>query len=110
MTSTEWGTEQWLNDHFPLGQLDSDGDAWGMRWRGMNKMRHRSYLKLVEGDLQNAQPIKIFDIGCALCDFTKRAWNLNRENQFWCMDISENAIAWNTEERSPIHVQKGRYS
>jgi len=68
-----------------------------MRWRGMDKMRHQSYLALIQADLRNPYPIKILDIGCALCDFTNKAWALNRENRFWCMDISENAITWDKE-------------
>ena len=94
MTEAEWGTKQWQEDHFPKGQLDSDGDTWGMRWHGLDKLRHHSYLKLIGPDLREAQSLKVLDIGCALCDFTKKAWNLDTENQFWCMDISENAIAW----------------
>jgi SAM-dependent methyltransferase len=98
MTSTEWGTEQWQNDHFPENQLDSDGDTWGMRWRGMDRLRHSTYLRLIGPDLQAGQSLRVLDIGCALCDFTRKAWALNRKNQFWCMDISENAIAWNKKK------------
>ena len=107
MNSPEWGTEQWQNDHFPKEQLDSEGDTWGMRWRGMDKMRHRSYLDLIRGDLQNTHSLKVLDIGCALCDFTKKAWNLNQENQFYCMDISENAIAWNKENVPQFSFKAG---
>ncbi len=81
MTSTEWGTKQWQNDHFPKDQLDSDGDTWGMRWRGMDKMRHSSYLKLIGPDLLVGQSLRVLDIGCALCDFTKKAWNLNQDTE-----------------------------
>jgi len=34
----------------------------------------------------------ILDIGCALGDFTIRAWQLNPKNQFWGIDISPNAV------------------
>ena len=57
-------------------------------------MRYRKYLDVLEPELQADQSLKILDIGCALCDFTARAWGLNKNNQFSCVDISENAIAW----------------
>lgn len=94
MTAKEWGSKEWQEDHFPADQLDESGDTWGIRWRGMEKMRHRSYLKLIGNDLQSAESLKVLDIGCALCDFTEKAWNLNQSNQFWGMDMSENAINW----------------
>lgn len=107
MAATEWGTREWQNDHFPKDQLDSIGDTWGIRWRGMDKMRHRSYLKLIKDDLRDSRPLKILDIGCALCDFTEKAWNLNRNNRFWGMDLSDNAIAWVTEKFPMFHFKTG---
>ena len=89
-----WTTKDWDNDWFPAEQLDTEGDTRGMRWRGMEKMRYRKYLDVLEPELLADQSLKILDIGCALCDFTVRAWGLNKNNQFSCVDISENAIAW----------------
>ena len=57
-------------------------------------MRHRSYIKMISKDLQGSGSLKVLDIGCALCDFTARAWDVNHDNRFWGLDISSNAIAW----------------
>lgn len=97
MAAFEWGTREWQNAQFPKHELDSTGDAWGIRWRGMEKMRHASYLKLVADDLEGTEPLSVLDIGCALCDFTQKAWKLNPQNKFFGIDTSENAIAWVTE-------------
>ena len=97
MIKPEWTSKEWHNNHFPENQLDLEGDTWGKRWRGMEKMRYETYLKLIKEDLQSSHSLKILDIGCALCDFTVKAWELNRNNQIWGMDISDNAIAWVTE-------------
>ena len=94
---SEYGTKEWNNDHFPADQLDSTGDTWGQRWQGLDKMRHRSYLKLINNELQGTHTLKVLDIGCALCDFTEKAWKLNPNNRFWGMDVSDNAIAWSRE-------------
>jgi SAM-dependent methyltransferase len=106
MSDAEWGSEAWNEAHFPKDQLNSEGDTWGFRWRGMEKMRFRTYMKLFKNDLISASPMKILDIGCALCDFTKIAWAANPTNQFWCMDISDNAVAWVTKNHPQFNVAK----
>lgn len=58
-----------------------------MAWHG--KIRHQSYLRIIEIDLLKPHPIKFLDIGCALCDFTAKAWNVNRANKVWAMDVSQ---------------------
>ena len=98
MVELEWGSWQWNEDHFPADQLDADGDTWGIRWRGMEKMRHDSYLRLIEGRLRGPSPLNVLDIGCALCDFTEKVWNLNRDNRISGMDMSANAINWNSKK------------
>ena len=35
MSSSEWGSKEWNEAHFPSDQLDKDGEIWGFRWRGM---------------------------------------------------------------------------
>jgi len=64
----EWGTKEWNDDHFPADQLDSTGDTWGMRWQGLDKMRHRSYLKLINNGLQGTHALKVLDLAahCAI--------------------------------------------
>lgn len=107
MDANDWGSWEWNENHFPKGQLDSTGDTWGIRWRGMEKMRHSSYLSLIKDDLQDTRPLNVLDIGCALCDFTEKAWNLNRNNQFWGMDMSDNAIAWATDTFPMFNFKSG---
>ena len=89
-----WGSESWNEAHFPEEQLDTDGDTWGFRWRGREKWRHDVYLKLLEDMLRKDEPQKVLDIGCALCDFTHKAWQLNTANKFYGIDISPTAVHW----------------
>ena len=98
MDESSWGTQSWQEDHFPQDQLDSTGDAWGIRWRGVEKWRHRLYVKAIRKSLRRERPVAVLDIGCALCDFTQKAWRLNRDNKFWGLDTSERAIAWNSQK------------
>jgi SAM-dependent methyltransferase len=100
MQQEEWGTAAWHEAHFPQDRLDDEGDAWGIRWRGMEKLRHASYLNLLEPVLAGAHPLSVLDIGCALCDFTEKAHALNRANRFRVMDVARNAVAW-VERRFP---------
>ena len=97
MQQDDWGSRIWQETHFPSEQLDTIGDTWGIRWRGVEKLRHASYLRVLSNVLQQPQPLNVLDIGCALCDFTKKASALNLANQFWVMDIAENAISWVTQ-------------
>lgn len=97
MTAPEWGSREWHEAHFPKDQLDRAGDTWGIRWRGMEKMRHASYLNILRDDLRADRPLKVLDLGCALCDFTVKAWELNRRNDFFGVDISSSAIEWVTD-------------
>lgn len=107
MSAEKWGSTEWNENHFPVEQLDTEGDTWGIRWRGMEKMRHQSYLNIVSGQLKNRDSINILDIGCALCDFTGKVWNLNKSNNIWAMDISETAIAWDTKNFPEFEFQVG---
>lgn len=100
MANAEWGDTEWNEAHFPADQLDTVGDTWGIRWRGMEKMRHRSYLRVIGKDLTKPEPISFLDIGCALCDFTEKAWNMNRANKVWAMDVSPTAVDW-TKNKFP---------
>jgi hypothetical protein len=81
MSVDKWGSYEWNEAHFPADKLESSGDTWGMRWKAMDKLRHRSYLDLVQDDLRKPAPIKVLDLGCALCDFTMKAWNVNSQNK-----------------------------
>ena len=105
--NTDWTSKQWNERYFPAGDLDGDGDTWGMRWRGMEKMRYASYLAVLDQHLRGPDPLRILDIGCALCDFTTRAWKLNTDNQFSCVDISTNAIAWASSQYPQFEFKTG---
>jgi SAM-dependent methyltransferase len=107
MAANDWGSWEWNESHFPKDQLETTGDTWGIRWRGMEKMRHSSYLSLIKDDLQQTHPLNVLDIGCALCDFTEKAWKLNPNNKFWCMDMSANAIAWATDRFPMFNFEMG---
>lgn len=107
MSTLDWTTREWNNDHYPRDQLSGKGDTWGIRWRGTEKMRHDSYLKLIDHRLHDEHPLKILDIGCGLCDFTEKAWRLNPQNEFWGFDISDNAIAWAKERFPHFHLDTG---
>lgn len=103
MQTEHWGSRAWQEAHFPAGQLDEEGDTWGMRWRGMEKLRHASYLRLLAPHLQRAQSLDVLDIGCALCDFTRKAAALNPANRIWVMDTAENAISWVRQRFPAFH-------
>ena len=105
--NTGWTPERWNETYFPAKDLDGDGDIWGMRWRGMEKMRYHSYLEILREHLRGPHPLDILDIGCALCDFTIRAWKLNPENNFSCVDISTNAVDWGTQKYPQFTFQQG---
>lgn len=107
MDQQDWGSAQWQDDHFPTDQLDEDGDTWGIRWRGMEKLRHRSYIKAVSNTLCGNEPQKILDIGCALCDFTEKAWNVNPNNHMFGMDISPSAISWASQNFPSFKLRQG---
>jgi SAM-dependent methyltransferase len=94
MLEQPWGSRAWQEAHFPAEQLATTGDTWGIRWRGVEKLRHASYLGLLRGVLQRPRPQHVLDVGCALCDFTRKAAALNPANDFWVMDTAVNAIAW----------------
>lgn len=100
MQQNDWGERLWNESHFPEGDLDTVGDTWGMRWRGVEKLRHASYLRALGAVLKQPRPLDVLDIGCALCDFTEKAWAVDPSNQFWVMDVAENAISW-VEHRFP---------
>lgn len=85
--------KSWHENKFS-GDLDDEGDEWGMRWRGMDQWRHRLYLNSIRDILQDDDTHDVLDIGCALCDFTGKAYKLNPANQFFAMDIVEKAIEW----------------
>lgn len=103
MRTEQWGSRAWQQAHFPAEQLDGDGDTWGMRWRGVEKLRHASYIRLVGTALEQPRPLDVLDIGCALCDFTRKAWALNPANRFWVMDTAENAISWVRQRFPAFH-------
>lgn len=105
MQQEQWGSRAWQEAHFPSEQLDTSGDTWGIRWRGMEKLRHASYLRQLSSVLRRPQPLNVLDIGCALCDFTKQASALNHANQFWVMDVAGSAIAW-VEQHCPKFESK----
>lgn len=107
MKQQDWGSAEWQNDHFPTDQLDSNGDTWGIRWRGMEKLRHRSYIKAVSDTLSSSEPQKILDIGCALCDFTEKAWAVNPHNHMYGMDISPSAVGWATKKFPSFNLKQG---
>ena len=107
MNEEDWGSADWQNAHFPADQLDADGDAWGIRWRGMEKWRHHSYIKTVSETLRGDGPQKILDIGCALCDFTEKAWKENPNNQMYGMDISPTAIDWCSKKFPSFKLKQG---
>lgn len=92
-----WGTPAWLEAQYPKNDLDGTGDAWGIRWRGAEKARHRSYLKMLRPHVRQPEPLDILDLGCGLCDFTIKAAELNPANRFWLTDISTSAVAWTRE-------------
>ena len=94
MQELTWGSRAWQEAHFPAEQLETTGDTWGIRWRGVEKLRHASYLRLLRDVLRRPEPLRVLDLGCALCDFTKKAAALNPANQFWVTDTAANAIAW----------------
>lgn len=94
MKDAQWGDRAWQEAHFPAAQLDGEGDTWGIRWRGLEKLRHASYLRLLRAILRQPQPLDVLDIGCALCDFTNKAAALNPANRFWVTDTADNAISW----------------
>jgi hypothetical protein len=98
MSSSDWGSAEWQDAQFPKDQLDGEGDAWGIRWRGMERLRHESYLRLIDKRLQKSPPQKLLDIGCALCDFTEKAWNSNAKNLIFGMDISPTAVSWSSRK------------
>jgi SAM-dependent methyltransferase len=94
-TQTEqWGTADWQQQHFPEQDLDTVGDTWGIRWRGVEKLRLGSYLRMLQDVLGPPQSLDVLDVGCALCDFTSKAAALNPANRFSVMDIAPNAISW----------------
>lgn len=107
MGSAEWGGAEWNESHFPVDQLDNDGDTWGIRWRGMEKMRHKSYLRIITDELRKADSINFLDVGCALCDFTAKAWNVNRANKVWAMDISATAVDWTRKQFPEFQISVG---
>jgi SAM-dependent methyltransferase len=90
----KWGQPAWTEAHFPVGQLDTLGDTWGFRWRGMEKWRHGRTLDLLKPLLRGTGRQEVLEIGCALCDFTVRAWRLNPENHFCGVDPVAAAIDW----------------
>jgi len=107
MTSHNW-VNRWDSDkdRFPEDQLDGDGDAWGIRWRGIEKQRHTSYLDLIRPALSASSPQCVLDIGCALCDFTEKAWRKNTRNRFFCTDVSRNAVEWTTKKFPQFTVRQ----
>lgn len=80
------------------GDLDGEGDGWGMRWRGMDRWRHELYLRAIKSKLQKPQPQTVLDIGAALCDFTIKAYELSPENKFYTTDLVEKAVQWSGEK------------
>ena len=105
MNQEVWGSWEWNEKHFPADKLDTSGDTWGIRWRGMEKLRHHSYLDMIDVALHRSRPVAILDIGCALCDFTNKVWNLNRHNEISGMDISPQAVAWTTAKFPAFNIK-----
>jgi hypothetical protein len=108
MSTEEWGSDAWQDAHFPSDKLDSDGDTWGIRWRGMEKRRHNSYLDLIADRVKTGSQLSLLDIGCALCDFTRKLWEKNRANKIHGMDISPTAIEWGSKTFPDFDLRVGK--
>ena len=108
MSTEEWGSDAWQDAHFPSDQLDSDGDTWGIRWRGMEKRRHNSYLALLKDRVEKSGRLRLLDIGCALCDFTRKLWETNKANAIAGMDISPTAIDWGRKSFPDFDLRVGK--
>lgn len=82
--------KDWFNNQF----IGYKGDRWGHDWKGSQKLRHTLCLNIIK----NFTPIKlikhltILDIGCALGDFTKKIYDINKDNSIFGIDISDVAI------------------
>jgi SAM-dependent methyltransferase len=103
----KWGQQAWSESHFPIGQLDTLGDTWGFRWRGMEKWRHARTLRVLKPLLRGTRRKEVLEIGCALCDFTERAWRLNPENRFCGMDTVAAAIGWASKRFPQFELRVG---
>ncbi len=106
MSIDQWGSEEWNENKFS-GDLDGDGDLWGMRWRGMDRNRHAIYLRLLKPVATAGGVKKMLDIGCALCDFTRKLADLNPANAIYAVDISPTAVEWCRKHFPSIQFEKG---
>ena len=103
----EWGQREWNEAHFPTEQLDTLGDTWGFRWRGMERWRHARTLKMLKPLLRGTERKEVLEIGCALCDFTVRAWQLNTVNHFCGIDTVPTAIEWASRKFPQFELRVG---
>jgi SAM-dependent methyltransferase len=105
--SKDWGQQEWQAAHFPDDQLDTVGDSWGFRWRGVEKWRHGRCLELLKPLLRRQEPLDILDIGCALCDFTVKLSRLNSKNRISGFDIVPAAVSWGKRKFPEFDLRQG---
>ncbi|WEU39793.1 MAG: class I SAM-dependent methyltransferase [Candidatus Odinarchaeum yellowstonii] len=84
----KYGTIKWFEYMF------EKGDRWGHDWRASQSLRYKLYLNILKDILTKKSQIKILDIGCGICNFTHKVYDINRTNKIYGMDISKNAISY----------------
>ena len=95
--SSGWGSKKWMEQRFQ--SLDVfDGDKWGHSFRWSQKYRLTQTLFLIKPYLFSRRRLRVLDIGCALCDFTKQLVNVRPENDYFATDISRRAIAFDQKQ------------
>lgn len=85
-----WGSKEWLEDQ--LTPSDKDGDKWGHKWRGSQKLRHANIIKIIKNCIDSSVKKNILDIGCSHGDFTKLLVKSFKNAKVYGTDISDVAI------------------
>lgn len=106
LLSHGWGEKEWFDQRIEV-ENEEVGDKWGHRWRGLQKFRYDLCMDLLRHVLTEERRLRILDIGCGLCDFTRKILKYGPQNKIYGIDISQNAIKYDYKKYPEINFEVG---